>query len=326
MNVNWEQELPVPQLPDDPRWRENFCFDGYDRERDIGFWIHCGRWSLDPRIWREQVLLYIPGGDYLVHRAWGFRPSNKGPSGALLDLVCEEPGKRWQLRYHGPARRTFTAELQAGLLPEGPQLLLDLNIAFTSEQPVWDMTAGMKGQAWGKFHIEQTGRFRGDIRYGDEAVRMDGFGWRDHSRGPRDMVAMGRHVWIHGELSHGRSFALTVIENYKDGEFVRALDKAVIWDGGVLYDARCPDPPFLSSTALPPPHYDVTLVYDKGTAQLHGEQRRRLPHSTSRYMECFDGVATAALAQVVTYEGGTVFTVDGQQFDGHSERSYRLAE
>ncbi len=72
MNQAWKDELPVAELPDDPRWRENFCFDGYDKDRDIGFWIHCGRWSLDPRIWREQVLVYLPGGDYLVHRAWGF--------------------------------------------------------------------------------------------------------------------------------------------------------------------------------------------------------------------------------------------------------------
>ena len=45
--TSWEDELPVAQLPADPTWRENFCFDGYDRERNVGFWIHCGRWSLD---------------------------------------------------------------------------------------------------------------------------------------------------------------------------------------------------------------------------------------------------------------------------------------
>lgn len=27
--VTWEEELPVPSLPEDPAWRENFCFDGY---------------------------------------------------------------------------------------------------------------------------------------------------------------------------------------------------------------------------------------------------------------------------------------------------------
>jgi hypothetical protein len=43
MTQAWKDELPVSELPDDPRWRENFCFDGYDKDRDVGFWIHCGR-------------------------------------------------------------------------------------------------------------------------------------------------------------------------------------------------------------------------------------------------------------------------------------------
>jgi len=35
------------------------------------------------------------------------------------------------------------------------------------------------------------------------------------------------------------------------------------------------------------------------------------------------GVAPG-FGQVVTYEQGTVFVVDGQRCNGHSERSYRL--
>lgn len=321
--TSWEDELPVPALPDDPTWRENFCFDGYDSARDVGFWIHCGRWSLDPRIWREQVLLYVPDGAYLVHRSWGYRPSDNGPSAALLDLICENPGEAWRLRYRGPARRTEEAELLAGPLTEGPQLLVDLDIAFTTKAQMWDMTGGIRDQPWAKFHIEQTGRFQGTIAYGDKSVTMDGLGWHDHSRGPRDMKDMGRHCWIHGNLSKERSFCLTYIDHFKDGAFARALEKAVIWDNGKLYDARCPNPPFLESTKKPAPIYRMTLEYEKGTVEIVAEPRRCLPHSTSRYMECFDGV-TPGIAHIVTYEQGTVFTVDGKTFDGHTERSFRL--
>jgi hypothetical protein len=321
--TSWQDELPVPELPDDPAWRENFCFDGYDRQRDVGFWIHCGRWSLDPRIWREQVLLYMPDGTYLVHRAWGFRPSDRGPSAALLNLICEAPGEAWRLRYRGPVRRTTTEELHLGPLPEGPQLLLDLDVAFTSKAEMWDMTAGIASQHWGKFHIEQTGRLQGTIACDGATIAMDGFGWHDHSRGPRDMKEMGRHCWIHGNLSRGRSFALTCIDNLVDGRFVRALDKAVIWENGRLNHARCPNPPFLESNGAPAPHYAMTLVYDGGTVEIAANPRRSLPHSTSRFMECFDGV-TPGIAHIVTYEQGTVFTVDGEAFDGHTERSFRL--
>jgi hypothetical protein len=323
MTTSWEDELPVPVLPEDPTWRENFCFDGYDRANDIGFWIHCGRWSLDPSIWREQVLLYMPDGAYLVHRSWGFRPSTRGPSGALLDLICEKPGEAWRIRYRGPARRATQEEVLTGPLTEGPQLLVDMDIAFSSKAAMWDMTDGIRDKPWAKFHIEQTGRFVGTVKYEDKIAKMDGFGWHDHSRGARDMKDMGRHCWIHGDLSGGRSFCLTFIENVQDGAYVSALDKVVVWDGGELYPATCPNPPYLESTARPPAHYRMTLVYDRGTIEIEAEPRRCLPHSTSRYMECFDGV-TPGIAHIVTYEQGTVFTVDGRQFDGHTERSFRL--
>ena len=320
---NWASELPVAELPADPSWRENFCFDGYDRQRDVGFWIHCGRWSLDPRIWREQVLVYWPDGSYLVHRAWGFRTAQRGVSGALLDLICEEPEKRWQVRFRGPVRRTVQTELQSGALTEGPQLLLDLHVEFTSNVPVWDMTAGMQRQQWGKFHIEQTGRLQGDLSCEGVSVAMNGLGWRDHSRGPRDLKDLRRHCWIHGELSRNRSFALTFVESEEAGLPVRSLDKAVIWDDGQIFPARCDYPPFLDSNAWPASHYSMTLEYERGVVVIHAQARRCLPHSTSRQMECFDGV-TPGIAHLVTYEQGTIFTVDGAEHDGHTERSFRL--
>ena len=115
-----------------------------------------------------------------------------------------------------------------------------------------------------------------------------------------------------------------MIENYRDGAFVRVLDKAVVWDGNRIFGARCSNPPFLESSDLPPTNYEMTLEYEKGTVLIRAEQRRKLPHSTTRYFEVFDGRAPKGMAQVVTYEGGTVFFVDGEELNGHSERSYRL--
>jgi hypothetical protein len=323
MDVRWEDELPVAELPDDPTWRENFCFDGYDRRRDVGFWIHCGRWSKDPSIWREQVLVYWPGGDYYVNRSWGYRPSDNGLSAALLDLVCEEPGRRWRLQYHGPSRRATQAEVLSGPLPEGPKILMDLDITFTSDAEMWDMTGGISDQPWAKFHIEQTGRFTGTIVADGERAEMDGLGWHDHSRGARDMKDMGRHAWIHGNLSHGRSFAMAVNESMVEGKFISILNKTVVWEGSKLYQAHCEHPPLLQSNKQPARSYDMVIEYENGRIDVRAEVVRCLPHSTTRFMECFDGVCPG-LAHVVTYEQGTTFTVDGETFDGHTERSFRL--
>ena len=322
-DATWEDELPVPSLPEDPAWRENFCFDGYDAHRDVGFWIHCGRWSREPSIWREQVLVYWPGGDYYLNRSFGYRPSAKGPSGALLDLVCEHPGKRWRLKYRGPTRRATQQEVLSGPLTEGPRALMVLDIQFTTDNEMWDTTSALRGQPWAKFHIEQTGRFQGTISVDERTVQMDGLGWHDHSRGSRDLSAMGRHAWIHGNLSKGRSFAMTFLQNFSNGTFTTALDEIAVWEGGKLFHAKCPNPPMLESTARPPPTYDFTIEYEKGVIEVHAELVRCLPHSTTRFMECFDGVCPG-LAHIVTYEEGSVFVVDGERHNGHTERSYLL--
>jgi hypothetical protein len=219
-------------------------------------------------------------------------------------------------------RATHTDELQRGALTEGPQALLVLELEFSSALPVWHMS-GIDGEKWGRFHIEQVGRVHGSIRRGEQRVQMDGSGWRDHSRGPRDVSAMGRHCWIHGRLSGERAFALTTIDNLVDGRFERGLNKVIVWDRGEIQEGRCEDPPFLLASTPPPPRYAMTIHYPRGRIELAAELARSLPHSTAKHMDCFDGV-TPEIAHVVTYEQGTVFTVDGERFDGHTERSFLL--
>ncbi|MFA5630639.1 MAG: hypothetical protein WC997_03915 [Porticoccaceae bacterium] len=321
--VSWEQELPVKTLPDDPSFRENYCTWGYDRERAIGFWIHMGRWPLDTRIWREQVLVYLPDGDFLVHRAWGYRDSGKGPSSALLSLVCEEPGRSWRFQYRGPARRTDNAELQAGGLIEGPQILLDLDLQFSSTFPVWDLSKDVQNQDWAKFHMEQNGRVTGTIAYDQQQVHMDGFVWRDHSRGPRELSRHNRHVFVNGDLPDNRSFAMTFLEHNDNGRVSLSLNKGVIWSGDAIYPASSPNPPFLEPGQSPTDDYAMTIVSDIGTYDLHASIPCSIPHTSSKSYNVYDGIARG-LGHILCYEQGTIFTVEGQQFNGHSERSHLM--
>jgi hypothetical protein len=57
--------------------------------------------------------------------------------------------------------------------------------------------------------------------------------------------------------------------------------------------------------------YDMVLEYAGGRIEVFADTVRCLPHSTTRHMDCFDGV-TPGQAHVVTYEQGTIFTVDGE--------------
>jgi hypothetical protein len=319
-----DEELPVPELPDTPGWRENYCFTGFDERRDAGYWIHCGRWSLDSHLWREQVQVFLPGGGLLVHRQIGYRSSDRGPSAALLDLICEEPGKRWCIRYHGPARPTKPGELARGPLPDAPRVLLDIDLVHEGRGPIWDFGAAMHAEYYANFHYEQPGDIRGTIACDGEIVRMEGSGHRDHSRGRRDMSSLVQHCWIQGHFPAGFSFAM-LFSRVRQGDQIGTSpsSKAAIWKDGRLIEARCTDPPYLSSIDEPAATYQMHLESELGSMEVHARILRSLPHSTTAAYECYEGV-TPGLAHLVTYEQPTAFTVGRHRGLGHSERSYLL--
>ena len=151
----------------------------------------------------------------------------------------------------------------------------------------------------------------------------NGHGWHDHSRGPRDFISFGRHCWIQGGLSKDRSFAITTLDHHKDGIYTEVLNKAAIWDGGKLYEAKCPKPPYLTSTNLPPPTFPIVLEYERGVVEAIGEVKRNFPHTTSRHAELIAGIAPG-LGILTTYKGGVVFISDGERHNGAHERSFHF--
>jgi len=322
--VRWEDELPIDPPPSDPAWRENLCFDGYDARTDLGFWVHMGRWPGAPELWREQVLVYAPGGDFWLHRGWGHRRSDKGASGALLELTCEEPGAVWRLNYRGPARRTSSDELR-GAVSEAAQELLELDLSFTTSDELWFMGPEIADQSWAHQHSEHTGRMVGTVNCGGRVVEVDMFAWRDHSRGPRHLGSHRRHCWIHGQLPNERTFALTAIESGPKGtadpsQFVQA----VVWDRGTALPARCENPPYIEDHASPPGNYTLHLSSPVGRYEIEAEVRRSLPHSTMVNGDAIDGVSPKA--HIVTWEQGVTFHVEGKPYDGHSERSHWIPQ
>lgn len=93
-----------------------------------------------------------------------------------------------------------------------------------------------KAVAWG--HYEQTCRVHGDLILGDDRIRFDGFGQRDHSWGHRNWAGLHQWHWVTGFLVDGRAFNLfevhdhdgaTTVNGFVQGsagaEYVVAVDR-----------------------------------------------------------------------------------------------------
>lgn len=153
-------------------------------------------------------------------------PENHGPESdgfAYGDVafVCEEPGKRWRIRYQGPL-----AERGGGAARDGA-----LDLVFTATHPLFDyaestdrrlVAQAIARERWtrafflklkdlGQVHYEQFGRLQGTVRFGDRVAELDLLTTRDHSFGSRDWANWERHFWLSGVTADGYGFTAVAI-------------------------------------------------------------------------------------------------------------------
>ena len=96
--------------------------------------------------------------------------------------------------FDGYGLHTPLDEMTEGIAREGMKrrFFVDLDIEFVT--PAWDMhtagthatgKGGMDDQGWAKEHYEQLYHATGTVQFGESTLPFDGYGWRDHSSGPR---------------------------------------------------------------------------------------------------------------------------------------------
>lgn len=269
--IDDDRPHPLP-LPTEKYWSENYCFAGFDLRSGIGFWLHSGRWILDPHVWREVVILRFPDGSVAAHRGYGTATESRdGPGGPNLAIRVLEDRRRFSLHFYGAIRRVHAMEMAGALLADGPIERLKMDLEFTSDLPIWDMHGVSDSQDFaGTGHIEQLGDAYGTIEIGGRTLSFEGLAHRDHSRGPRNATMLKTHHWLQGRFDHGIGFAIyhAVLMGQTDPAFA----KAAVWDGGELFDATV-DLPFMIERSIDATcPYRFSLDYARGRLDIQVTQ------------------------------------------------------
>jgi hypothetical protein len=189
-----EADEPLHPAQDHPLWQESVLLHWYDREQGIGGWHRIGRepnnqggrgaiWSyiFDRNGWQYRnngEVVLTPGDQF----ATGFS------SGAALRFSYEDGAAHWSVQ-DGDVR----AQLQC------------VNL-----YPIVDPFPPTDALARTRFarHFEVAGTVTGHVSYQGRTVKIKGFGYRDHSWGPRDWDnGMPNHRWFTGTLDGAISFA-----------------------------------------------------------------------------------------------------------------------
>ena len=310
-------ELPAPQPPAVPNWSENYLFQGYDAGSGYGVWFHFGSPVFDPSLWQDISMIYLPGGEeVLLAKGMAARKAGApGPTGSMLSATLGADS--WILRFHGAARRVRVADISAGLLTDGPEQPLSLELVYRGMSPVWNLSHSMDTQDWANAHWEQPCTVSGDIEYHGGSAHFEGSGVRDHSRGARDFSSLTGHLWLHGQFDDGRGFGIIHMM-----QKASTMSRAYLVEGERIEDVTVVSVPDRVQAGVA---FAVGLRRDCGTeVRITGQLVGDIPLTVRDPNDVLIGHDSNPAPGLWFYEGQARWNWDGDIGYGLAERSTRI--
>ncbi|HEY2832607.1 MAG TPA: hypothetical protein VGJ14_09290 [Sporichthyaceae bacterium] len=177
-------DLPAAPQFEVPLWSETYLWCCWDPERRIGVYFHQGTAFFDQSIWRNTMTVCLPDGRMIETKHYG-RPSGGTTNGCeALGVVFDEPLQKWTVRLNGACQIVTREANRTRLHTDGPPRGAKVELTFTAKNEL--LNHGVV--SWGKLHHNQHCSVAGRIEVDGEVYEFSGPGYRDHSRGPRDLT------------------------------------------------------------------------------------------------------------------------------------------
>jgi hypothetical protein len=329
-----ERDFIVTECPDVANWSENMIFALYDPEADLGMWLHLGTVSGKWTMWEDRVLVMLPGSEGAISlRAYTHTAPERRPAGPGIEFRQLEPWRRWRVSFDGFGLFTPQEEMLRGVARDGPGRPFSVELEVECVTPAWDArtatqlesgAGAMEGQEWASEHYEQLLRATGTFDLGDGERSFAGFGWRDHSRGPRTHKTLsdwGGH-FILGCVypESGRAWGCS---RYYRSDGLITLEGGYVFENGGFEHVRVVDGPRLLELKHEGETMPIVLDHPGGPLELEMRCDQALWTSMQRSLAVGKDLDGIGLMYVLNYGR---CTWDGETGYFYSERSDRLNE
>ena len=189
--------LPTDEFPHAPtgerHFNESVYMNAFDHVRGMGGWMRIGN-RVNEGYAELSVCLYLPDGRIACQfQRPGIDANDRFDAGGLSVTVVE-PLQRLQMRYTGELMVVRDPSLLRDprrLFAEAARVQADVLWNHEGTSPLHggipedDTMPTLYGRDFSLGHFNQHTRVLGHLRLGEEHWPIDGYGWRDHSWGPR---------------------------------------------------------------------------------------------------------------------------------------------
>lgn len=315
-----------PHQPDgNSNFNESVFTNGYDHTKKVGGWMRLGNRANEGHA-ELQVCLYLPGNRVACQFQRPKITDNKVFSAGGLSYDIIEPFKKVKMEYEGEILLLNEPDkLREGgkVFEEAPRVKGFVSWEQTAISPIHggiptsEKVIPMYGRNFSLNHFNQHTKVVGKISVGDESWEIDnGWGWRDHSWGPRYWQNIFFHRLFMINFPDGRAAMLLKITDPEgtprrvgcllvDGKYEDILDMDIItteW-----------------SDKMEPVTYTLSVRTPSHTAVIKGKIITGAPLRNRRKVD--DTILTQRI-----FEAFTEFEWDGVKGYGQSEYIERIVD
>lgn len=245
--------VPGPET----NFNESVYLNGFDAQGRFGGWMRLGN-RVNEGYAELSVCLYLPNGRVACQFQRPAISDNSRHAAGGLVYAVQEPLQRVSLQYQGevmvlddPARMRDPR----AVFESAPRLPCSVSFAHTGTSPIHGgeprdpHQQTMYGRDFSLGHFNQHSAVEGHIQVGDQRLELSGFGWRDHSWGPRYWTNIHFYRLFIANFGPDRGLMLLKITGRDgvtrrcgvlqfDGDYEEVEDMDVYTDWSALKDPR----------------------------------------------------------------------------------------
>jgi len=192
-------------------YNESAYYNFYDASERVGGFCRLGNRPNEGQA-EMTLCLYLPDGSAAFMFARPTIDGNDRFDAAGMSFVVEEPMRLHRIRYAGTAchlRRPLDLLDPKAAFTSNPHVPVSLDLRYAAAAKVhggepreqvdgrWvSVQRERSGQEFARGHLEQHGHATGRLVVGEREWRIDGYGLRDRSWGPRYWQAPDHYRWL----------------------------------------------------------------------------------------------------------------------------------